>query len=48
MVVLVTWQAPRGQSIVAPDALTISVFLDLMGAAALLSFGIIAHARARR
>ncbi len=47
MIVLVTWQAFRGQSIVAPDSLTISVFLGLLGSVALLSFGVLAHARAK-
>jgi hypothetical protein len=35
VVLLLTWQALRGQSIVAPDALTLTAFAALIGAAAL-------------
>ena len=35
LVLLLTWQALRGQSIVAPDALTLSAFAALIGIAAL-------------
>ena len=45
---LVTWQALRGQSIIAPDALTISVLVGLLSTIALLSFGILTHARAKK
>jgi hypothetical protein len=37
LVLLLTWQALRGQSIVAPDALTLAVLVALLGAVALVS-----------
>jgi hypothetical protein len=47
LMLLVTWQALRGQSIIAPDLQTISVFAGLIGVIALSSFGIVAHAQAK-
>ncbi len=47
LMLLVTWQALRGQSIIAPDALTIGVLAGLIGAVFLSSFGVVAHARAK-
>jgi hypothetical protein len=35
LVALLTWQALRGQSIIAPDALTIAGFVTLVGVALL-------------
>ncbi len=48
MVFLVTWQALRGQSIIAPDVQTISAFLGVFGTVALITFAIIFQARATR
>jgi hypothetical protein len=48
LVVLLTWQALRGQSIVAPDITTLTAFLGLVGTVALLSFGVLAHAQAKK
>jgi hypothetical protein len=45
LVALVTWQALRGQSIIAPDSVTITAFLGLAGIAMLSSLIVIAHAR---
>jgi hypothetical protein len=47
LMLLVTWQALRGQSIIAPDLQTIGALLGLLGATALLSFSVVAHARAK-
>lgn len=45
---LATWQALRGQSIVAPDALTLGAFAALVAVTGLLVGGVVLHARARR
>jgi hypothetical protein len=45
LVALVTWQALRGQSIIAPDSVTITAFLGLAAIAILSSLIVIAHAR---
>jgi hypothetical protein len=45
LVALVTWQALRGQSIIAPDITTISASLGLAGIAIVSSLIVIAHAR---
>ncbi len=42
---LLTWQALRGQSIVAPDALTLQAFALLIGCVALVVIAIVTHAR---
>lgn len=47
LIYLLTWQAGRGQSIVAPDITTLTAFLGLIGAVLLASFGVLAHARAK-
>ena len=48
LIALTTWQALRGQSIIAPDALTLGAFLALVAAAGILSGGVILHARLRK
>jgi hypothetical protein len=45
LVVLLTWQALRGQSVVAPDALTLGVFTAGIAAAGAATLGIVFHAR---
>jgi hypothetical protein len=45
LVVLVTWQALRAQSIIAPDALTMAVSAGLFLAVAVFSTAILTHAR---
>ena len=45
LVVLLTWQALRGQPVVAPDALTASIFTAGVIAAGAAAFGIVLHAR---
>jgi hypothetical protein len=45
---LFTWQALRDQSVIAPDATTISAFLGLAAIAILSSLIVIAHARTTR
>lgn len=47
LLVLLTLQALRGQSIVAPDALTLQAFAALISATALAALAITAHARLR-
>ena len=47
VVALVTWQALRGQSIIAPDALTLTVALGLIAATLLSGLAVIANARGR-
>jgi hypothetical protein len=42
---LTTWQALRGQSIVAPDGLTVSVLATLLALAGLATLAVVAHAR---
>jgi hypothetical protein len=44
LIVALAWQALRGQSIIAPDALTLAVFAALLGAVALAGFAIAAPA----
>lgn len=48
LVLLLTWQALRGQSVVAPDAVTLAALLVLVAAAALSASGIVLHARLGR
>jgi hypothetical protein len=43
LVLLLTWQALRGQSVIAPDAVTLSALLALIGATALIGAGVLAH-----
>jgi hypothetical protein len=45
LVALVTWQALRGQSIIAPDMTTITAFIGLVAIAFVSSLIVIAHAR---
>lgn len=45
LIVALAWQALRGQSIIAPDALTLAVFTALVGAVLLAGFGVVATAR---
>jgi hypothetical protein len=45
LVGLITWQALRDQSIIAPDGLTIAVFSSLVGIVLLSFVGIVTHAR---
>ena len=45
LIALFTWQALRGQSIIAPDALTLGSFAALVGGVSLIGGGIILHAR---
>lgn len=45
LIVLLAWQAARGQSIVAPDATTLAAFGALCGATALVSAAIVVRAR---
>ncbi len=47
IIALLTWQALRAQSIVAPDALTLQTFVTLIAATALAVIAIVAHARIR-
>jgi hypothetical protein len=47
MVVLLTWQALRGQSIIAPDWITTLAAVAVSSAVLLSSIGIIVHARSR-
>ena len=46
LIALLTWQALRGQSIVAPDTQTMLAFATMIGAILVSSLGILAHARA--
>ena len=48
LVVILTWQALRGQSIIAPDALTLQAFTILISSVAVLIIAILSHARLRR
>lgn len=43
LVLLLTWQALRGQSVVAPDAITQAAVLALAGATAALALAIVGH-----
>jgi hypothetical protein len=45
---LLTWQALRGQSIVAPDALTLGAFAALVATVGLLGGGVVLHARSQK
>ncbi|GAC1393331.1 MAG: hypothetical protein NVS4B11_02180 [Ktedonobacteraceae bacterium] len=45
LIALLTWQGLRGQSIIAPDALTLQVFATLVGCTALTVIAIMIHAR---
>jgi hypothetical protein len=47
LVVLVTWQALRGQPLLAPDATTLLALAALIGATALPALAIVAHGRRR-
>ena len=47
LIVLLTWQALRAQSLIAPDALTLEVFALLLAAIALVIIAIVTHARLR-
>jgi hypothetical protein len=44
-VALLSWQGLRGQSIVAPDALTLTALASLAGAVAVITAAILVHAR---
>jgi hypothetical protein len=48
LVSLTAWQALRGQSIIAPDALTLGAFAGLVAIAGLLVGGVVLHARRER
>lgn len=45
VIALLTWQALRAQSIIAPDALTLQSFTILLAGTALAIIGIVTHAR---
>lgn len=45
LVVLLTWQALRGQPVVAPDALTLGALAALIAATGLAAGGVLLHAR---
>ncbi|HEX5504758.1 MAG TPA: hypothetical protein VFW96_19225 [Thermomicrobiales bacterium] len=47
IVLLLLWQALRGQSVVAPDATTLAAFGGLVGSAALVVVATLLHARQR-
>ncbi len=47
LIALLTWQALRAQSIIAPDALTLQAFAVLIAATALAVIAIVTHARMR-
>ncbi len=47
LVAILTWQALRAQSIIAPDALTLQALAILLGVTALSVIAIVAHARMR-
>ncbi len=47
LIALLTWQALRAQSIIAPDALTLQAFALLNGCVALVVIAIVTHARMR-
>ena len=46
LIALLTWQALRGQSIIAPDTQTMLVFATMIGAILVSSLGVLAHAQA--
>lgn len=45
MIVLVTWQALRGQPLLAPDTLTLTALVSLVGAALIATAGVFLQAR---
>lgn len=45
LVVVLTWQALRGQSLIAPDAITLAAWLALGGAALAAALAVLGHAR---
>ena len=45
IIALLTWQALRAQSIIAPDVLTLQAFAVLLAATALVTIAIVAHTR---
>src|SRR5258705_73246 len=45
LIALLTWQALRGQPLIAPDAATLAALGALLGGAALATLAILAHAR---
>jgi hypothetical protein len=45
---ILTWQALRGQSIIAPDALTLGAFGALVAVIGLLAGGVVLHARSQQ
>ncbi len=47
VIALLTWQALRAQSIIAPDALTLQMFTALLASTALATIVIVTHARMR-
>jgi hypothetical protein len=47
LVGILTWQALRGQSVIAPDALTLGSFAALAAGIGLLAGGVVLHARLR-
>jgi hypothetical protein len=47
LIVLLTWQALRGQPLIAPDMLTLVALGALLGAAALATAAVLVHARRR-
>jgi hypothetical protein len=47
LILLLIWQALRGQPLLAPDAATLAALGALFGAAALAVLGVLAHARGR-
>ena len=44
LLALLTWQALRGQSVVAPDAATLAALGALVGCTALSAMAVVAHA----
>jgi hypothetical protein len=48
LVLALTWQAMRGQPVIAPDGLTLGVLGALLGAVLLVAGGVLAHASAGR
>ena len=45
LIALLTWQALRAQSLIAPDALTLQAFALLIGSTALVVIAVVTHAR---
>ena len=48
LVLLLTWQALRGQPVIAPDAITLGALLPLVVAAGLVTCGAVLHGRSRQ